>query len=241
MMTVHEVSEKTGVSIRALHHYDRIGLLRPSALTEAGYRLYDDTALERLQQILLFRELQFPLTEIAQILDSPGFDRNKALEQQITLLELRREHLDNLLALAHRIRSEGGHTMDFEAFGTQKIDAYAQEARRAWGHTDAYREYEEKSAQRNGEQEQRTADGLMRVIAEFRNMKDLPPDAPEVQKQVSVLREYITTHYYNCTPEILKALGRMYASGGEMTQNIDRFAGEGTAAIAAAAIAAYNG
>ena len=85
MMTVHEVSRKTGVSIRALHHYDTIGLLRPSQITEAGYRLYDDTALERLQQILLFRELQFPLRDIAAILDSPGFDREKALEEQIII------------------------------------------------------------------------------------------------------------------------------------------------------------
>ena len=241
MMTVHEVSEKTGVSIRALHHYDRIGLLRPTAVTEAGYRLYDDAALERLQQILLFRELQFPLAEIVRILDSPGFDRNKALAQQIALLEMRRDRLDGLLALARRIQSEGGQTMDFEAFSTKKIDAYAEEARRAWGHTGAYREYEEKSRQRSAEEEQSAADGLMRVIAPFHAMKDLPPDAPEVRRQVAALMDYITGHYYTCTPVILKALGRMYGSGGEMTQNIDRFAGEGTAAAAAAAIDAYNG
>ena len=100
MMTVHEVSRLTGVSIRALHHYDRIGLLHPAEISGAGYRLYDDAVLERLQHILLFKELQFPLKEIKNILDSPCFDRNRALDQQITLLQMKKEHLENLIDLA---------------------------------------------------------------------------------------------------------------------------------------------
>lgn len=90
MMTVNEASKLTGVSIRTLQYYDTIGLLPPAGYTEAGYRLYDDTAMERLQQILLFRELEFPLKEIKRILDSPNFDRSKALEQQIELLTMKR-------------------------------------------------------------------------------------------------------------------------------------------------------
>ena len=89
MKTVNEVSKLTGVSVRTLHHYDAIGLLKPTQVTAAGYRLYDDTALARLQTILLFRELQFPLKEIKSILDSPDFDREQALQQQIGLLERR--------------------------------------------------------------------------------------------------------------------------------------------------------
>ena len=85
MRTVHEVSKLSGVSIRALHHYDKIGLLRPAQVTEAGYRLYDDTNLERLQLILLFRELKFSLKEIRVILDSSDHDRAKILEQQVEL------------------------------------------------------------------------------------------------------------------------------------------------------------
>ena len=80
MKTVNEVSKLTGVSVRTLHHYDAIGLLKPTQVTEAGYRLYDDTALARLQTILLFRELQFPLKEIKSILDSPDFNREQALK-----------------------------------------------------------------------------------------------------------------------------------------------------------------
>ena len=89
MKTVNEVSKLTGVSIRTLQYYDKIGLLKPSGYTQAGYRLYDDTALEKLQQILLFRELEFPLKDVKKIIESPSFDRGKALEQQITLLMLK--------------------------------------------------------------------------------------------------------------------------------------------------------
>ena len=86
MMTVKQVSELTGVSIRTLRYYDNIGLLSPTGHTEGGYRLYDDTALERLQQILLFRELEFPLKDIISIMERKDFDRRKALDQQIELL-----------------------------------------------------------------------------------------------------------------------------------------------------------
>lgn len=97
MMTVNEVSKLTGVSIRTLQYYDTIGLLKPIEYTESGYRLYDDTSLERLQQILLFKELEFPLKEIKKIIDAPNFDRNKALEQQIELLTMKRSILKILL------------------------------------------------------------------------------------------------------------------------------------------------
>ena len=112
MKTVHEVGQLTGVSVRTLHHYDDIGLLKPTEVTEAGYRLYDDTALERLQHILLFRELQFPLKDIKEILDSPDFDRNRALEQQIELLTLKKEHLENLIIFARGIKCIGVRYMD---------------------------------------------------------------------------------------------------------------------------------
>ena len=97
MMTVNEVSKLTGVSIRTLQYYDTIGLLKPIEYTESGYRLYDDTSLERLQQILLFKELEFPLKEIKKIIDAPNFDRNKALEQQIELLTIEKKCILKIL------------------------------------------------------------------------------------------------------------------------------------------------
>ena len=90
MKTVHEVEALTGVSVRTLRYYDQIGLLKPSALSAAGYRLYDDDALDRLQQILLYRELQFPLKDVARMLDSPAYDRSRALGHQAQLLTLKK-------------------------------------------------------------------------------------------------------------------------------------------------------
>ena len=138
MMTVKEVSNLTGVSIRTLQYYDKIGLLHPAHRTQAGYRLYDDAALERLQQILLFRELEFSLEDIRKILKNPEFDREKALEQQITLLTLKKQHLEKLIALAEKIRTTGGNVMDFNAFDTQKIREYAERAKKEWGETTEY-------------------------------------------------------------------------------------------------------
>ena len=128
MKTVKEVSHITGVSVRTLHHYDAIGLLKPTQITEAGYRLYDDTALKRLQSILLFRELEFPLQEIKSILDRPNFDPTDALEDQIRLLELRKQHLENLISHARHIQHTGVISMNFKPFDTTEMDNYAAEA-----------------------------------------------------------------------------------------------------------------
>ena len=147
-MTVKQVSELAGVSIRTLQYYDKIGLLCPDNHTESGYRLYDDAALERLQQILLFRELEFPLKDIKAILDSPDFDRKKALAQQIELLELKKQHLENLITFARGIKLIGVKAVDFTAFDRTKLDEYAERARKEWGNTDAYKEFAEKTVVR---------------------------------------------------------------------------------------------
>ena len=233
MKTVHEVSALTGVSVRALHHYDRIGLLKPTAISDAGYRLYDERALVRLQCIMLYRTLEFPLKDIKAILDSPAFDRNRALDQQIALLEMKREHIDNLILLAKSLRGFGidMNNMHFEAFDTTKFEQYAAEARASWGDTAAWKEYERKYAGRTPEQAKLLGQGMMELMAEFGQIKHLSPDATEVRRQVDRLREYITEHYYDCTDDILRGLGAMYAGGGSMTENIDAAGGPGTGAF----------
>ena len=172
MMTVHKVSKLTGVSIRTLQYYDKIHLLSPSDYTESGYRLYDDTALERLQQIMLFKELEFPLKDIQRIINAPDFDRDKALEQQIELLTLKREHLDNLIGFAREIQRLGVKKMDFSAFDTGKIDAYAKQAKEQWGKTSAYKEFEEKSQNRTKEDNLNMMQEFMNLFKEFGEMKE---------------------------------------------------------------------
>ena len=240
MMTVHEVSSLTGVSIRTLQYYDRIGLLHPAEYTGAGYRLYDDAALETLQQILLFRELEFPLKDIQRIIQSPSFDRQKALDQQITLLELKKEHLDNLISLAREIKTAGEKTnMDFSAFDTKKMDEYAARAKEAWGETQAYQEYEQKTKGRTKAETMEVSRQMMAVFAEFGAIRNDDPSSPKAQDLVRKLQDFISAHYYTCTDQILSGLGQMYAAGGEMTDNIDSYGGEGTAVFASQAIRVF--
>ncbi len=239
MMTVKEVSRLTGVSIRALQYYDRIGLLHPSGHTEAGYRLYGEADLETLQQILLFRELEFPLKDIRKIIHSPGFDRSKALDQQIGLLKLKKEHIENLIDLAERIKETEVGTLSFDAFDTGKLEKYAAQAKASWGTTPAYQEYEKKSKNRTEEETRDISRGLMDIFAEFGAIRNTDPASEAAQALVTKLQEYITNHYYACTKEILSGLGKMYAAGGEFTRNIDSYGGEGTAAFAHQAIEVF--
>lgn len=236
MMTVHEVSGLTGVSIRTLRYYDGIGLLIPAAVTDAGYRLYDEENLARLHEILMFRELQFPLKDIKEILNDPSYDRTAALDKQIGLLTLKKEHIEKLISHARQIREGGKEKMSFRIFDK----SYAEEARKAWGDTDAYREFEKKTADYSGEKHQALGNDLMDLFRRFGAIRSGAPEGEEAQKPVRELRDFITANYYTCTPQILKGLGQMYAAGGEMTDNIDAAGGEGTAVFAARAIESYR-
>ena len=241
MNTVTEVSRLTGVSVRTLHHYDSIGLLKPSRITEAGYRLYDNAALHRLQVILLLRELEFPLKQIQQILDAPSFDPVAAMGQQIKLLELKRSHLDNLIAHARQIQQTGVISMNFKPFDRSKLDRYAAEARETWGKTEAYQEFEQKTANQTQDQQLRDGQALMDIFRRMGTVRNTDPSSAEAQALVSELQAFITAHYYKCTNQILRGLGQMYVAGGEMTENIDNAGGEGTAAFAQKAIDIYCG
>ena len=236
MMAVNEVSKLTGVSIRTLQYYDTIGLLKPVEYTEAGYRLYDDTSLERLQQILLFKELEFPLKEIKGIIEAPNFDRNRALEQQIELLIMKKEHLENLIDFARGIKGIGMKYMDFKVFDTKKIDEYFKRAKEQWGQTAEYKEYEEKTKNWTKDDEVAAENEFMEIFVEFGRMKEKDPSDEQVQVQVKRLQDYITEHFYTCSDKILQGLGRMYAGGGELNENIDAAAGIGTAEFASNAI-----
>lgn len=235
MKTVHEVSQISGVSVRTLHHYDAIGLLLPTVVTEAGYRLYDDTALARLQSILLFRELAFPLKEIKRIMDDPQFDQATALEQQIRLLELQQERLSRLIDLARETMKTGVTHMDFTAFDNSKLEQYAAEVKERWGNTAAYQE----SAQRPAAEQKDAAAGLMAQFARMGRLRTGDPAGQEAQDAVRELQEFITKHFYTCTPEILAGLGQMYTADDRFRASIDAAGGEGTADFAGKAIAVY--
>ena len=145
MKTVNQIAKETHVSVRTLHHYDAIGLLKPTEITEAGYRLYDADALERLYLIIVYRELGFSLKRISEILDAPDFDRNRALEEQIALLDQKKEPLLNRITFARGLILTGVNNMNFSDFDHKKLDDYSAQAKAMWGKTDAYKEFEQKS------------------------------------------------------------------------------------------------
>lgn len=234
MKTVKEISRLTGVSVRTLHYYDEINLLKPTETTDAGYRLYDDTALERLHSILLFRELQFPLGEIKAILDSNGFDKEAALKEQIKLLEMQKNRLDKIIDSARKLLMKGNDNMNFSAFNKSEIDKYADEAKRKWENTAAYKEFAEKHSDSDDKTEE-----FMQIFAEIGKIKHLEPDSQTVQSMIKKLQNFITENYYTCTDDILKGLGQMYIADKRFKNNIDSAGGNGTAEFTAQAINTY--
>jgi len=240
MKSVSEVSRLTGISVRTLHHYDAIGLLKPTGVTDSGYRLYDEKALLRLQAILLFRELQFPLKEIRAIMDTPGFDPRQALDGQIELLEMKKRRLEEIISLARQIRETGGIHMDFSAFDNAKIDRYTEAAKSRWGDTSAWKEYEKKTQGKSRKDLSDAGELLMDVFREIGLIRSLSPDSEEALSLVGKLQACITEHFYTCTPQILGGLARMYAAEGEMKANIDAAGGKGTADFACRAIMEYH-
>ena len=239
MKTVKEIAKQTGVSVRTLHHYDAIGLLKPTRVTEAGYRLYDDNALERLYLILLFREIGFPLKEIRGILDAPDYDRNRILEQQIALLQQEKTRLDRMINMTRGIKLLGVSYLEFDNFDFKKIDDYAAQAKALYGKTDAYKEYQQKEKSRTKEQSNAVNGQVMDFFVRLGQIKDQDPGSEAAQAWVKELQAFFTEHFYNCTPQILLGLAEMYASGGSMTENIDAAGGKGTGQFAKEAIAIY--
>lgn len=239
MKTVKEVSILTGASIRALRHYDSIGLLRPTNVTEAGYRLYDEAAVEKLRLILVYRELGFSLDEIRTLLDVPDHDRNEILQHQIGLMEEKVRKLQNRITFAKGMELLGVKHMKLSDFDPKKVDDYTSQAKALYGKTRAYKEYQEKAQGRSTEQEQELGSSLMDLFTRLGQMRPCQPDSPEALAWAKALQAFLTQNYYTCTPQILQGLGQMYAGGGSMTENIDKAGGAGTGAFAKEVIDAY--
>ena len=239
MRTVKDVSKLTGVSVRTLHYYDAIGLLTPTKVTDAGYRMYDDTALSRLQSILLFRELQFPLKEIKEFLDSPDFNQEETIAQQIKLLELQYKHIGELISFAREIQTKGVKTMNFEVFDTNEIEQYKAEVKSKWGNSKAYQEYEQRVVSHSEHNDSKFVNEIMSLFTDLGAMKQLPPTDKAIQEKIAALQAYINDNFYTCSNDILKELGEMYVCDDRFKKNIDRFGGEGTAKFVREAIFVY--
>lgn len=239
MKKVTEVSKLTGISIKTLHHYDKIGLLKPTQVTGAGYRLYDENAIKRLYNILLFKELCFQLKDIKKILDNPKFDPTEALSRQIELLEIQKKHLGELIDFAREIQEKGVSDMNLELKIRNELKNYKDEAFEKWNETAAYQEFNEKNKDKNDNDMVKTAKEMMNIFAEIGSIKDLLPEDESVQREILRLQNFITENYYTCTDEILKDLGQMYTADERFKKNIDNAGGSGTADFVQKAINIY--
>ncbi len=230
--TIGEVAQLSGVTVRALRHYDEIGLLKPSFISPSGYRMYEGADLERLQQILFFKEFGFPLSEIQRILDNPDFDRAQALESQRTLLLKEIERLERMLQTLDRTLDalKGGGSMSakemFDGFDMSEIEAhikeYADEARARWGKA-AVDPVIDRTSQYPVDRWagiQRDWDAIFRTLADA---MEQGPDHPDVQASVANLRKLISDHFYDCTLEIFRGLGDLYVHDKRFTARIDAY------------------
>ena len=240
--SISEMAKLSGVSVRTLHYYDEIGLLKPSEVVlDTGYRYYDELTMERLQQILFYRELDFPLKEIVKIMNASEYNKEDALKRQRELLKLKRKRLDKLIGLLD-VNLKGDNTMSFDEFDMSEIEQekekYAKEVESKWGSTDAYSQSKEKTARYQKEDWAAVMGKSDEIMKLFANHLGEDPKSEEVQNLVGQWQQFITEFYYDCTMEILAGLGKMYVADERFTANIDKF-GEGTALLMSEAIKEY--
>lgn len=240
-MRISEVAKLTGITVRTLHYYDEIGLLKPSEITEAGYRLYSREDLEILQQILFFRELGFPLSQIKEIMNNPNYDKEEALKKQKELLIQQRQRIEGLIKLIEK-RIEGDNNMSFKEFDMNEIEEnkkkYAKEVKERWGTSKAYEESEKKTSSYNKEKWGDINQETSEIFKGFAELRNSDPGSEEVQELVRRWQKYITDNFYTCTNEILSGLGLMYVEDERFKENLDKN-GEGTAKLMAEAIKIY--
>jgi MerR family transcriptional regulator, thiopeptide resistance regulator len=224
---VGEVAELAHVTVRALHHYDELGLLSPGGRSEAGYRLYSYADLARLQEILIWRRLGFSLAEIRSLLDDPGYDREGALQRQRLLIEREIGRLGTLAdavdaaIAAHRNGAPQKETTMFEGFDPSE---YEDEARERWGDTDAYQE-STRRAQRYGEADwaeiRREAEEIVHELAALLRAGE-PADGERARGLAERHRRHISRWFYPCPPEMHRGLGEMYVADERFAGNYER-------------------
>ena len=240
-MHISEFAKLTGVSVRTLHYYDEIGLLKPVFVNEQnGYRDYDEKSLERMAEILFYRELDFPLKSILQILSSPDYNKSEAIRRQKELLILKKERLERLISV---LDDAGKGEIPMKVFDNKEYETarrqYADEVKQRWGSTDAYKESEQKTAGYSDGKWNDVNAGLNAVFADFALIKDSEtPESESAQMLVKRLQDYISENFYTCTKEILSGLGQMYTADERFKANIDKN-GTGTADFVSEAIKIY--
>ena len=189
----------------------------------------------RLQEILLFRELDIPLKHISGLLEADKVTKQALLSQQLEILRLKREHLDQIIVLTQDL-IKGENTMSLTTFNQEELTALQAEAKDRWDNTDAYKVFSKKNSSDNFAA---SSEKLMSVFRGFVPLMDLELKDERIQEQVKTLQNLISQEFYPCTNEVLAGLGQLYASDSRFTQNIDQHAVQGVSNFVSQAIAAY--
>jgi DNA-binding transcriptional MerR regulator len=239
-LTVSTVARLSGVSVRALHHYDEIGLLQPSGRSDAGYRLYDEADLQRLQQILFFRALELPLPEIARIMKDPAFDVAATLRSQREMLVARLASTHALITAvdAAIVRIEKGDPVAktnektteektdemFAAFKEFRNEDYEAEAEQRWGNTEAFKESKRRTARYTKADWERMGKESAALYVKLAELMEagVAPDAAAAMDAAEEHRQHISRWFYDCTYEIHVGLGDLYVNDARFTANIDK-------------------
>ena len=222
---IKEVAELSGTTVRTLHHYHDIGLLVPDRITEAGYRLYSESSLMTLRQILFLRELDFPLKQIRALLKQSDFDEVALYRKQRRLLQLKIQRLNGILdALDQAIIQRGGMipvAQIFKPFNKEEIETmqeqYADELRSKYDH-DVVEACNNKVANYDDEKWKEVQIRMGELIQTLADCMDHPPSCPAAQQAIHQYRMHITDSFYDCTPDILKGLGQLYICDERFTQ-----------------------
>ncbi|MFE1753851.1 MerR family transcriptional regulator [Streptomyces anandii] len=227
--SVGQVAGFARVTVRTLHHYDDIGLLVPGGRSHAGHRRYSDADLDRLQQILFYRELGFPLEEVAALLDDPDADPREHLRRQHELLTARIEKLRRMAAAVEHAMEARTMGIDltpeerFEVFGDSDPEQYADEVRERWGNTEAYRQSQRRTASYTKEDWQRLnarQDDIHRRMAAL--LESGAPAGSEAAMDVAEEhRRFIGDSYYDCGHQMHTCLGEMYVADERFTAMYD--------------------
>src|SRR5579875_817744 len=230
---VGQLAELAGVTVRTLHHYDDVGLLRPSARTSTGYRVYDATDVERLHQILMYRRLGFGLQEIAALVDDPAIDAVAHLRQQRALLVARGEELSAMVAAidrqleARRMGMQLTPKEQMEVFGTDKVGGeWADEAKERWGQTEAYQESQRRAASYSKDDWQRLkaeSDAALRAWADIMRSGASPTSA-QATAAAEAHREFINRWFYDCSYDVHRGLALMYVEDPRFTEAFESVA-----------------
>jgi len=238
-MKINEVALLANISVRTLHYYDQINLLKPSKINKSGYRVYDENCLKKLKQILLLKEIGLNLNEIKKVLEMEAWDNNKAFSLQKTVLEKKRDRLNELIRLVDEY-IKGEKRMSFKEFNTKEMDEikakYRDEVEDKWGNSKAMQQFKDRKYSK--EELAKVVNKTNKIFYSFSLINQTLPESKEAQALVSQLQLHFNTYYYECDNAFLQQLGDMYVNDERYKKNLDKY-GEGTALFISKAINAY--